>query len=329
MSVLYIKKHGSVLRISGERFIVTQGKKKLAETPAFKIEQVVILGNGMITPQAMDYLMKKNIEVAYMSTSGRYRGKFQPPVSQNLPLRRAQYEMAGDRVFCLDISRALTEAKIRNSVYLIVKRGQKATTGAQGRKLRHALFRIEKIRSIEKLRGLEGAAASAYFQTYRQFLKDDMGFTKRLKHPPPDPVNILLSLGYTLLFNLVHSMINLVGMDPYEGFYHQYKFGHAALASDIMEPLRAPVVDSLVLRVINLRVIRKNDFERHKNKAALKNDGLKKYFAEYDKRLRAKRQFDYAGKSLDFRQIIEWQCRQLGRVLMGKESRYKPFLWGG
>ena len=99
MSVLYIKKHGSVLRISGERFIVTQGKKKLAETPAFKIEQVVILGNGMITPQAMDYLMKKNIEVAYMSTSGRYRGKFQPPVSQNLPLRRAQYEMAGDRVF--------------------------------------------------------------------------------------------------------------------------------------------------------------------------------------------------------------------------------------
>ncbi len=116
-----------------------------------------------------------------------------------------------------------------------------------------------------------------YFKMYRQLLKEDFGFTKRIKHPPPDPINILLSLGYSLLYNLVHSMIHLVGLDPYQGFFHQYKFGHAALASDIMEPMRAPVVDVLVLRMVNLKMIRAKDFRKENGKVLLSREGLRKY----------------------------------------------------
>lgn len=259
MSVLYLTKHGTVLRITGRRFIVTLGKKTLLETPALNVGQVVIFGNALITPQALDYLLKNNISVAYMSSSGRYRGRLQPPISQNLPVRRAQYELAKDTSFCLRLSKAIVAAKMRNCLHL---------------------------------------------------------FT-------------LLSLGYSLLFNLVHSMVSLVGLDPYQGFFHQHSFGHAALASDIMEPLRAPVVDALVLRVINLEIIKKEDFRKEGGKIFLRNEALKRYLEQYDQRLIKNRRYAPAKKSLNFKQILEWQCRHLSRVLVGKEPCYRPFLWGG
>lgn len=328
MSVLYLTQHGAILRIRGERFLVTQGKKKILETPAIKVDQVVILGNGLISPQAMNYLLKNNVDVAYMSTSGQYRGRLQPPFTQNLPLRKAQFALADDKDFCLAFSKAIVGTKVRNSIFLLQKKGQKQVFGRNIKDLSHFLRRIEGAESQDKLLGLEGSASARYFQTFARLLKTDFGFSKRIKHPPPDPVNILLSLGYSLLFNLVHSMINLVGLDPFQGFFHRYKFGHATLASDLMEPLRAPIVDTLVLRLVNLQMITEKDFSKQDGKVILKKEGLRRYLEEYDKRLRTTRKYALARKSLDFRQIIEWQCRHLGRVLLGKEDSYRPFEWG-
>ena len=329
MSVLYLTKHGTVLRITGRRFIVTLGKKTLLETPALNVGQVVIFGNALITPQALDYLLKNNISVAYMSSSGRYRGRLQPPISQNLPVRRAQYELAKDTSFCLRLSKAIVAAKMRNCLHLFTKRGRGSRRIPEVDQLRQSIRRVEGARCLKELLGIEGSSSANYFKLYPGLLKEDFGFAKRIKHPPPDPINALLSLGYSLLFNLVHSMVSLVGLDPYQGFFHQHSFGHAALASDIMEPLRAPVVDALVLRVINLEIIKKEDFRKEGGKIFLRNEALKRYLEQYDQRLIKNRRYAPAKKSLNFKQILEWQCRHLSRVLVGKEPCYRPFLWGG
>lgn len=329
MAVLYISQHGALLRISGNRFAVTLGKKTLMETPAIKVDQVVILGNGLITPQAMDYLLKNNIDVSYMSASGRYRGRLQPPCSQNLPLRRAQYETGGSDSQCLQLAISTVDAKIRNCVHLLVKKGQKAKTCRQTDRLRHLLKQVAQANSLDRLRGLEGSASVAYFEAFRSFFKDDMGFRTRIKHPPTDPINILLSLGYTLLFSRVLSMINCVGMDPYQGFMHEHTHGHATLASDLMEPFRAPIVDSLVLRVVNLGIVHEKNFSRRDGKLAFEKPGLKRYLEEYDRKIKSTREFAPSGRRLDFDQIIEWQCRQFARVLIRKEPTFRPFLWGG
>ena len=327
MSVLYISKHGAVLRISGERLIVTYGKERLLETPGIKVDQVVIFGNGQLSPQAMDYLLNNNIDVAYLSASGRYRGRLQPPLPQNALVRKAQYRKSEEDDFCLKFSKAVIAAKIRNSIHMLVKKGARKKAGRK-RILRDSLKKLDRVKYLDKLRGIEGAVSAGYFQVYRELMKNDMGFSKRLKHPAPDPANILLSLGYTLLYNFVHSMINLVGMDPYQGFLHQNKFGHASLASDIIEPMRAPVVDALVLRVLNLKIINEKDFIKQNGRMVFRKEGLKRYLEEYDKKMLSKRQFAPEEKRLDFKQIIEWQCRQFARVILGKESEIKPYLWG-
>jgi CRISPR-associated protein Cas1 len=223
----------------------------------------------------------------------------------------------------------VVDAKIRNSLHLVIKRGRKAETGEQSDRLRHILKQVPGARNLDRLRGLEGSASVAYFEAFRTFFKNDMGFSVRVKHPPSDPINILLSLGYSLLFNQVHAMIHCVGMDPYQGFYHQYRYGHPCLASDLVETLRAAVVDSLVLRVINLGIIQEKDFSQRDGKVIFEKPGLKRFLQEYDQRINTKRRFEPVGKALNFHQIIEWQCRHFARVLLGKEPEFKPYLWGG
>lgn len=327
MSSLYITKNGAVLRISGERLIVTLGKKKLTEVPALKIRQILIFGNGLLTPQTTDYVLSHNIEVAYLSTSGQYRGRLQPPFSQNLPLRKAQYQKFRNSGFCLLLAKDLIRAKLDNYVYFLQKKGNSTNSKRNINELRRYVKSVARASSLDNLRGVEGAFSALYFKAYRQILKTDLGFQKRIKHPPPDPINILLSLGYTLLFNMVHSMINLVGLDPYQGFLHQYKFGHAVLASDIMEPFRAPVIDALVARVINLGIIKAKHFKKKGGKVNLIREGIQRYFDEYERKMNSKRFFEPAAKHYDFRQIAEWQCRRLGRVLLGKNRARRPFMW--
>lgn len=185
---------------------------------------------------------------------------------------------------------------------------------------------VSSANSMDAIRGYEGSASAIYFPLFAKLLRDRMGFQQRIKHPPPDPINILLSLGYTLLFNQIQVMINLVGLDLYQGLFHQTKPGHPALVSDLMEEFRSPVIDSLILRCVNLGTIKRTDFETQEQKITLKKEGLRKYLDACNERFN-----DFSGKIIQgkrhsFRQIFEHQCRHFARVVTGKESQYIPFL---
>ena len=102
--------------------------------------------------------------------------------------------------------------------------------------------------------------SKAYFAVYRTCLRPGFTFDKRTRRPPRDPVNALLSLGYTLLGEAVATALEVVGLDPYEGFYHADKYGRPALALDLLEEFRGPVADSVVLTLINKRMLQPDDF---------------------------------------------------------------------
>src|SRR5262249_37852021 len=145
-------------------------------------------------------------------------------------------------------------------------------------------------------------------------------------HPPKDPVNGLLSLGYTLLYNDVYGAVNLVGLDPYMGFFHQPKHGHACLASDLMEEHRCVLVDRLVLTALNLQTIKADDFEaKMDGRIVLKPEALKRFFAIYTQAINERTHYPYTGIQTTYRQVIELQVRHFARVLTGEEPAYHPF----
>jgi CRISPR-associated protein Cas1 len=186
--------------------------------------------------------------------------------------------------------------------------------------------KVAQARSIDVVRGQEGAAGAAYYEAFGRMVRGEgFRFEKRTKRPPKDPVNALLSLGYTLLHNNVYAMINVVGLDPYQGFFHAIRQGHPALASDLSEEFRAIIVDSVVLSVINKGMLKPGDFRESSGGIYLSKEGVKRFVEQYEGRVNTGVTHPLFGEKMSYMQCIERQVRLFARVLMGQAEAYKPF----
>lgn len=100
--------------------------------------------------------------------------------------------------------------------------------------------------NTDSIRGLEGAASAAWFRFLGSLFRAPWSFTQRTRRPPTDPVNALLSLGYTWLLNKATAGLEANGYEIYLGGLHEYRPGRPSLACDLIEPLRVPAVDRWV-----------------------------------------------------------------------------------
>ena len=192
--------------------------------------------------------------------------------------------------------------------------------------IRHTIRGLDSAKNLETLLGHEGAGASAYYRAYRELLAHDWGFTTRQFRPPPDPINAMLSLGYTLLHNHVYAFINVVGLDPYCGYFHQPKHGHAALASDLMEEFRPIIVNGYVLSLINNKRVRPDDFDQTNKGLRFTKEALNRFLTGYYGRMQQTFQHPTRNEKTNYLRCIELQVRHLGRVIVGEEPAYQPFL---
>ena len=137
----------------------------------------------------------------------------------------------------------------------------------------------EKAESSEQLMGFEGAGAAQYFSVFGSCLSSDtFAFSKRTRRPPKDPINAMLGFGYQILWNHLLVLIDLHGMDPYCACLHEASPKHAALASDLIEEFRAPIVDSLVLYLVNSGIVDADtDFDWVDDGCYLNSPGRRKF----------------------------------------------------
>jgi len=191
--------------------------------------------------------------------------------------------------------------------------------------IRQTIEKLDSVESIESLLGYEGSAAVAYYKAFRTFLKGEWGFATRQFHPPPDPINAMLSLGYTMLFNHVYAFINVVGFDPYCGFFHQPKHGHATLASDLMEEFRIAIVDRYVISLIHNERVHPEDFQQTKEGMRFTKEALDRFLAGYHGRMLQPFQHPTLNEQTTYLRSIELQVRHLARVILGEETAYQPF----
>lgn len=327
MAILYLTEQGTTVNLTAGRIVVRKNDKLLQELPIFKLEQIVAYGNVHLTPAVIAYCLQQGIEVAFFSSKGKFRGRLQPEFTKNTVVRQQQYKHAADPKFCVKLAATIVTGKLRNMAAM-VKQQRRLRDGGRSplSDLETTLAKIPTAKSIEQLNGYEGTASAAYFKAFRAALKGDWGFGAREYHPPKDPVNALLSLGYTLLYNDTYGAVNLVGLDPYMGFFHQPRHGHACLASDLMEEHRSVLIDRMVLTALNLQMIKPTEFERQPNGGiTLKPEALKRFFALYAQTVKESIWYPYTGIQTTYRQVIEFQARHLVRVLLGEETTYSPF----
>ena len=341
---LYLNTPGYRVGCKDEVLTVKDKDKLIEEVRMRDVSHVALFGNVQISTQAIQSLCELEVPVTYFSMGGWFYGITRGHAMKNVFLRMEQFRLAREEKTCLSLARQFVHGKIRNHRTLLMRNHLEPPEAIIG-KLRRASEDALLANSVQELLGIEGAAASQYFQEFGGMVKvgDDLpglglpmentrqrtfnfNFNHRNRRPPTDPVNAMLSLAYSMLAKDCTLAVLAVGFDPYLGFYHQPRFGRPALGLDLMEEFRPLIAESTVLSCINNRVVTDKDFVRAGQAVNLAAPGRKRFFQTYEQRMSSlitHPLFDY---KVSYRRALELQARLLAKTLTGEIQEYIPLL---
>jgi CRISPR-associated protein Cas1 len=328
MATLYLTEQGATLRKEHRRFVIESNGVALSQVHEFKVERVVIFGHVQLTTQAIGYLLARGIDAAFLNLQGQLKGRLAPLASKNVPLRLRQYDRARNPVFALETARAIVVGKIANCAAVLARHQRnhpETEFSAQTAQLAALSGTAGRRESLDSLRGVEGQAAAVYFQSFGRMLRRGFEFSKRTRRPPTDPVNSLLSFGYTLLYNEAIGALVSVGCDPYVGLYHGINYGRCSLALDLMEEFRHLTIDRLTLQLINLGVLGAEDFAPDEMGGIyLQPEARKRFLKEYERMMTGEFTHGRAAECTSFRRALHEQARKLA-ARFARDSAYAAF----
>ena len=333
MAVLYLVEQGSTLRKQGERLLVEKEGQTVASVPAVKVAQVVIFGSVQLTTPAIVYLLSNGIDAVFLSLDGKYYGRLISPESRYGELRQKHLRLVDDEARALQIAQTIVAAKLHNSRTLLMRAQREhhrpeLKIAIEG--LEWSLNKVKRTTKLASLMGVEGLGTAAYFRGFKHLLRQDLGFEGRNRRPPSDPVNVLLSFGYTLLAFGIQAAVQTVGLDPYVGFLHGPVYSRPALVLDLMEEFRPVVVDSVVLRLVNSHILTRGHFvdqpEVPERPVLLTDEGRRLFLAAYEERVQTRVTEPERGEQVTMRRLFELQARQIARLALGQQSAYHPWL---
>ena len=252
-------------------------------------------------------------------------------------MRRRQYALSDDNVFCLALAKEIVAAKIFNSRFSLERaiRDNKENISVTSLEyasglLNGSLKNTYDFESTDELRGFEGGCAKQYFNVFNDMIlqqKEHFVFAARSKRPPLDNVNCMLSYLYTILSMDIAAALDTVGLDPSVGFYHSLRAGRYSLALDLIEELRSYMVDRLVISMINLKKINRADFIEKEGGAILTTDeGRKKILTAWQERKKEIILHPYLKDKIEVGLLPYAQAQLLARYVRGDATEYPPFL---
>jgi CRISP-associated protein Cas1 len=330
---VYVQARSAKVAKNGETLEISIDDEKVKTARLGEVSQLVLMGNVYVTTPCLHELMSRDVTVSWHSYGGWFMGHTVSTGHKNVEIRTAQYKASFDPAHCLRIAKSLVIAKIQNSRTLLRrnwKEGEAPESVMEAFKF--DVDQARRAKSLDELLGFEGNAAARYFGEFQQMIRRndeggfDFDFNNRNRRPPTDPVNALLSFGYSLLTRTWTVTLSGVGFDPYRGFYHQPRYGRPSLALDMMEPFRPLVVDSSVLQVINNGELKPSNFKSVAGSVLLDDDGRKRFIAAFERRLEHEITHPMFGYRLSYRRLLELQARLLARHLLGEIDDFPGFV---
>jgi len=340
------------------------GKRERKMTvPLFKVEEVVVYGEITITTPALTRLLGARVPVTYLGKHGNYIGSLNPILTKNSTLRLAQHRAYADGTCRHSIAQRFVTGKLRNMRTILMRYARQypdSHINEQVESIKHCISAAEqtqwknnpaaieeheidaephnapeniviaddRMHGLGTLLGCEGAGSAAYFTVFSKLIKCNWphGFSKRVRRPPTDPVNALLSYGYVILTSQVASILAGVGFDPYIGYLHASRYGKPALALDLMEEFRPIIVDSVVLSLLNNRQLSQSDFILELNSYRMTESTRRLFLERFEERMQEVITHPVFEYKVAYRRCIELQARLLGKYLTGEIAEYTPFI---
>lgn len=291
MKTLFIDRKQAVLSIEAGRLKVHCGESRSPfSVPTRLLEMLVISAPVQFSSSLVTQLTQENVVIVFINPRKSEASSMTTGMMHNDARRRLwQYQALTCARLRLDFAKALMQHKLRLQKAVLMRAQLKRLdcrhgliTGAT--RIQAQLDQLTSATHIDSLRGMEGAAGAAYFEAYQQLFAPALGFNGRNRRPPRDPVNVILSLSFTLLHAEAVRCLFAVGFDPLLGVYHEPCFGRESLACDLVELFR-PLAERWIWRLFAEEVLRVEYFvlaADAEKPCMLGKRGREVFYAEYD-----------------------------------------------
>ncbi len=352
MTTLYLTEQRSLVKKDGDTLVVhiPEDKEKESEArkvrvPLAKVDQVVVYGDSTITGPALAALLAQHAEVCFLNYYGGFVGRLSPQFSKNSLIRLEQHRAHNDPARSLALAKAFVMGKLNNLRALLMRTNRKRDDPALDAAASTIKGILDQVVVVQgdgspppdprhpqadtpqgRLLGLEGAASAAYFGVFDKLLTGDWGFARRVRRPPTDPINALLSYAYTLLMHQVMAAVSIVGLDPYVGYLHSSQYGKPAMALDVMEEFRPVIADSVVITLANNGMIKRDDFVEELGAYRLSDAARKVFLTKFEERLNTEVQHPTFKYKATYRRCLELQVRLVAKWLTGEIAEYPAFV---
>jgi CRISPR-associated protein Cas1 len=337
LNTLYVQTQGTYLRLDHDTLQVEVEREKVLQMPLHHLGGITVFGNVLLSPFLIHRCAEDGRSLVWLTEHGRFKGRLAGHTTGNVLLRQAQHRALNDPTATLAVARYAVAGKLQNARQVLMRAAREAKTEGDRAQLTaaaqshaEAIGNTETAADLEQLRGIEGYAAKSYFAAFTAMVRQNrevFAFHERSRRPPKDPINALLSFVYTLLASECVAACEGVGLDPQVGFLHALRPGRPALALDLMEELRAPLADRLVLTLINRNQLSPDDFiERPGGAIYMEKAARKTVLAAYQKRKQQEVFHTVADTKVPLGLVPHTQARLMARHLRGDVPTYQPFI---
>ncbi|WP_457755422.1 type I-B CRISPR-associated endonuclease Cas1b [Thermovibrio ammonificans] len=285
--------------------------------PADTLRELLLFGEVELNLRLLNFLSQKGILLHTFNRYGFYTGSYLPRrvrVSGFLTVKQAEHYLNPDsRLF-------LAASFVDGAAYHIGRNLKKR--GIEEPKLYELQSRIYSAATVPALMQVEGKIRELYYGHLNSLFKG-LKLGRRERRPPSNPVNALISFGNSLMYSTVLTEIYQTHLDPSISFLHEPSTGRYSLSLDIAEIFKPLIVDPLILRLVNKRVLTEKDFDSGVNYALLSEAGRKKFLKHYSQSLETTVKHRSLNRKVSYRHLIRLECYKLVKHLIG-ELEYKP-----
>ena len=332
LNSLYVNRQETYLHKERETIVITLKGEKLGQFPALNMANIVCFGNVSVSPFLMGYCAEQGIGLVFYTEYGRFLARVQGRTTGNVLLRRKQFRWADDEKASTAVARLIVAAKIANCRTVVLREirnhGENAVLSAAADRLVVSCRRAKNANSVDEARGIEGEAAATYFSVFNELIRGPgFVFGGRVRRPPTDPVNAMLSFAYSIIAQECASALAGVGLDPYVGFLHKDRPGRSSLALDLLEEFRAAWADRFVLTLINRRQFQPEDFVTEASGAVrMTDDARKQFLIAYQERKQVELMHPYLEEQVPIGLLPHCQALLLARHIRGDTEFYPPYI---
>ena len=309
------------------QFIKPTGEKR--NLPIEVIYDIYAFGEITINTKLINFLSQTGICVHFFNYYEFYAGSFYPReklVSGDLLVQQVGfYTDYKQRVsLAKKFVYGATENILRNLKYYNVR----------GRDLNEEIESITKLEEsldsynrIDEIMGIEGNVHRIYYRSWNKIINQEIDFEKRVKRPPDNMINSLISFLNSVLYTKILSEIYRTQLNPTISYLHEPSVKRFSLSLDVAEIFKPLIVDRLIFYLLNKNIISENDFDKESNFLRLKENVLQNIMGEVEKRLKTTIKHRTLNRDVSYRYLIRLELYKIIKHLLG-EKEYSPFkIW--